>query len=119
MAHISHRTSAEIIPSPEHHVRVIWMIGTIGFWSEPQVPIESFWYWRLVCRQSGVLRPHWSVRPVVNLHQRTNCSPVYPSHYSIHRTICIPRHQVGDHVTVSCYFNGFLSFYQPVRKWLV
>ena len=41
MAHIRHRAPAEVVPAAENHMRVIRMIGSVRFGTQPQVPVES------------------------------------------------------------------------------
>src|SRR5262245_41781810 len=79
MTHVRERSATKLIPTAKHGVRVARVIGPIERWTEPQAPVESLRNRRSVRGQCGELRPHWAVRPIVNLAQRPDGAGVDPS----------------------------------------
>src|SRR5689334_15572131 len=72
MPHISNRPAAEFVPAAEIGMGVVWVIGAIQRWAEPKSPVEVLRHCRGVARQRGILGPHRSHRPIVDLAQLAN-----------------------------------------------
>src|SRR5690606_18208993 len=119
MSHVGNTSSPEVIPSPEHIVCIIWMVGSMGHGSQPQIPVKSFRYRWGVCGITCPLRPYRAVGPVVYFAEGANTAFADPLFGQIVTAALAPCQEVGADTGVLCRFNDKAGLVHPVRQRLV
>src|SRR5690606_2739265 len=117
--HVGNTASAKVVPPPEYIMRIVWMVGTMGYRAEPQIPVEAFRHRRRVGRVGGPLWPYGTIGPVMNFKQLSNSPFGNPLLHEFVPAALAPCEQVS---TQSCFLRGVddeSRLIHPVGKGLM
>src|ERR1700733_199696 len=119
MSHVSDAASSEIVPSAKNSIRVVWMIGTIRYQSQPKVPVQSFRNFWAVFRIGRPLRPEGTIGPIMDLKQFAYTTFINPFFYEIVTTNFPPCKKMRANSCLFCRINRQSRFIHSIGNWFM